>query len=238
MTDLYELLEVSPGASPVVIAAAWKKLAAKAHPDAGGDAEKFKALEAAYATLSDPTQRAEYDRERREHGSSNAQAPPTEFVPADGFTPPSGWVPPSRPMPTTGSLVARLSRATTRGAVFMSLAPLSAVLVITAIGGAAVGWLASELVTLPPPASLFRLVVVLAVAWVSSGAGWVLSRRHSSDVWLWAVRGYCALLVVLVGLNVVGAIAPLIPVVLIAAIAFFVIRHRIRRGRTAKGVQS
>ena len=237
--DLYELLQVSPAADTEVIAAAWRKLAAKAHPDAGGDAEWFQELEAAYATLSDPLKRADYDRERRSAQRSMANEPNGSMSPqtsSPAFAP--AWSPSSQPLPTTGGPVARLSRAMTRIAVFLSLAPLPAVLAITAIGGAAVGWLTSELATFTPPASLFRLVVTLAVAWASSGVGGALARKHSPDKWLWAVRGYSVILVAAVVLNLVSALAALIPVVLILAIAFFAVRHRIRRGRATKGAQS
>lgn len=66
---LYDLLEVSPNASPEVIKAAYRQLAMKYHPDRQPDAqarrraeEQMKAINAAYEILSDPVQRAEYDR--------------------------------------------------------------------------------------------------------------------------------------------------------------------------------
>lgn len=70
---LYDLLEVSPNASPEVIKAAYRQLAIKYHPDRQADArsrqlaeEQMKAINAAYEILSDPDRRAEYDRRLRE----------------------------------------------------------------------------------------------------------------------------------------------------------------------------
>ncbi len=70
---LYDLLEVSPNASPEVIKAAYRQLALKYHPDKQPDArarqraeERMKQINAAYDILSDPVRRAEYDRQLRE----------------------------------------------------------------------------------------------------------------------------------------------------------------------------
>ncbi len=70
---LYDLLEVSPNASPEVIKAAYRQLALKYHPDKQPDArarqqaeERMKQINAAYNILSDPARRAEYDRRLRE----------------------------------------------------------------------------------------------------------------------------------------------------------------------------
>lgn len=70
---LYDLLEVSPNASPEVIKAAYRQLALKYHPDKQPDArsrqraeERMKQINAAYEILSDPARRAEYDRHLRE----------------------------------------------------------------------------------------------------------------------------------------------------------------------------
>ncbi len=40
---------------------AFRKLAAKYHPDRGGDGDKFKEISEAYSTLSDDKKRQEYD---------------------------------------------------------------------------------------------------------------------------------------------------------------------------------
>ena len=58
----YDVLGVSRDASQDDIKKAFRKLAAKYHPDAGGDEEKFKEVSEAYTTLSDETKRKEYDQ--------------------------------------------------------------------------------------------------------------------------------------------------------------------------------
>ena len=62
MKDYYEVLGVERGASAEELKKAYRALALREHPDKGGDAEKFKAISEAYAVLSDPEQRAQYDR--------------------------------------------------------------------------------------------------------------------------------------------------------------------------------
>ena len=65
VTDLYEILEVSPRARAEVIAAAYRALARKFHPDAGGDERIMIDLNRAWEVLGDPGRRAAYDRTRR-----------------------------------------------------------------------------------------------------------------------------------------------------------------------------
>ncbi len=59
---LYEVLGVAQDASEDQIKKAFRSLAVKHHPDAGGDEEEFKQISQAYEVLSDPKKRAEYDR--------------------------------------------------------------------------------------------------------------------------------------------------------------------------------
>jgi len=59
---LYETLGVPADASLDEIKAAWRRTARATHPDAGGSEAAFVAAESAYATLSDPWLRSEYDR--------------------------------------------------------------------------------------------------------------------------------------------------------------------------------
>ena len=60
--NYYDVLGVSRDASQDEIKRAFRKLAAKYHPDAGGDEEKFKEVSEAYTTLSDEAKRKEYDQ--------------------------------------------------------------------------------------------------------------------------------------------------------------------------------
>ncbi len=66
-TDYYTILQVDPRAEPEVIQAAYRRLAAKHHPDLNPspDAmERMKLLNAAYEVLSDPVKRREHDMSR------------------------------------------------------------------------------------------------------------------------------------------------------------------------------
>ena len=62
MTDHYDALGVGRSASFAEIKAAYRSAARKHHPDLGGDAGKFAAINAAYDTLSDNDRRAFYDQ--------------------------------------------------------------------------------------------------------------------------------------------------------------------------------
>ncbi|CAM9582401.1 unnamed protein product [Discosporangium mesarthrocarpum] len=77
--DFYELLGVSKTSTEKEIATAYKKLALKYHPDrTRGDeeaAEKFKGISTAYAVLSDPNKRRQYDLRGGEDLMQNDYAP-------------------------------------------------------------------------------------------------------------------------------------------------------------------
>jgi molecular chaperone DnaJ len=60
--NYYETLGVKKDASPEEIKKAFRRLARKHHPDAGGDAERFKDINEAYEVLSDAEKRSQYDQ--------------------------------------------------------------------------------------------------------------------------------------------------------------------------------
>ena len=60
--NFYDVLGVKKDASADEIKKAFRKLAVKYHPDAGGDEKKFKEISEAYETLSDDKKRREYDQ--------------------------------------------------------------------------------------------------------------------------------------------------------------------------------
>jgi len=64
--DYYQLLEVTPTASPEEIKLAYHRLARQYHPDlAGSEAkQKFQAINEAYQVLSDPVRRSQFDQTR------------------------------------------------------------------------------------------------------------------------------------------------------------------------------
>ncbi len=61
--DYYELLQISSNAEPETIHRVYRLLAQQVHPDnpSTGDANRFRMLHEAYAVLSDPERRAQYD---------------------------------------------------------------------------------------------------------------------------------------------------------------------------------
>jgi len=77
--DHYSTLGVSKNASEKDIKTAFRKLAAKHHPDKGGDHKKFVEIKEAYETLSDPQKKQMYDQfgtadpRQRQYNSQNYQ---------------------------------------------------------------------------------------------------------------------------------------------------------------------
>jgi molecular chaperone DnaJ len=60
--NYYDILGVKKDASADEVKKAFRRLARKHHPDAGGDEEKFKEINEAYEVLSDAEKRSQYDQ--------------------------------------------------------------------------------------------------------------------------------------------------------------------------------
>jgi curved DNA-binding protein len=78
MADHYQTLGVDQNASPDDIKKAYRKLASQHHPDKGGDTKKFQDIQTAYATLSDPEKKSQYDNPQPQMSgfNFNGGAPP------------------------------------------------------------------------------------------------------------------------------------------------------------------
>ena len=75
--DPYAILQVQPSAQTDVIRAAYRALAMKHHPDAGGSAAMMAEINEAWATLRNPVLRRRYDREQSLLRTAAAAAAPT-----------------------------------------------------------------------------------------------------------------------------------------------------------------
>ena len=73
MADHYTTLGVNKDATQDDIKKAYRKLAAKHHPDRGGDTATFQEIAAAYEILSNPEKRQQYDNPRPQFGDGFQQ---------------------------------------------------------------------------------------------------------------------------------------------------------------------
>ena len=73
--DCYEVLQLSPNADRTMISHAYRRLAARYHPDntETGNSELFIRLSMAYEILKDPEKRASYDAARNLRGESSGK---------------------------------------------------------------------------------------------------------------------------------------------------------------------
>ena len=95
LLNYYRILGLEPGADTNEIRRAFRVLAKRHHPDAGGDEELFKQIGIAYYVLSDPQSRKEYDalmhfREETGKVYPNSVETPDAAVPYSG-TMESAW---------------------------------------------------------------------------------------------------------------------------------------------------
>lgn len=74
-STFYEVLGITPDASAAEIKAAYRRLSRQVHPDRGGSEPLFRAVNEAYAVLSDPSRRGDYDAGRIRASGADRQAP-------------------------------------------------------------------------------------------------------------------------------------------------------------------
>lgn len=100
MPTHYDVLGIPAGASDEQVRHAYRRLARTDHPDAGGDAARFRRITEAYDVLSQPDRRAAYDR---------------SLGPARTPTPPVA----ERPRARRGMVVALVAASVVGGAVWV-----------------------------------------------------------------------------------------------------------------------
>jgi len=110
MEDLYELMGVPRDAKLTDIRSAYRRKAVQLHPDKGGDAAAFSALQKAYSVLSHADKREHYDKTGRiemtpeemlrsamSGGVRSRQGPPHDAKPSGPPPPASAWSSPPPP---------------------------------------------------------------------------------------------------------------------------------------------
>ncbi|MFF1823468.1 J domain-containing protein [Kribbella sp. NPDC058245] len=88
--DHYEVLNVERTATAAEIKTAYRKLVRQVHPDQGGNAALFRVVQEAWNTLSDPEQRAAYDRKLAGGRPTDAPKPPRPDPEHSSPPPPQG----------------------------------------------------------------------------------------------------------------------------------------------------
>jgi hypothetical protein len=81
--DYYAELGVDEAASKAEIDRQYRRQAAKHHPDIGGNEERMKSLNEAYAVLRDQSARVDYDRSRRSTYSAQTFVPVSQSTARD-----------------------------------------------------------------------------------------------------------------------------------------------------------
>lgn len=99
MRTHYDVLGVTADVTATELKAAWRKAVRAAHPDTGGTAAEFQAVQDAYACLSDPVARAAYDRLLTLGATGAADHPGHDHPSSTGAT----WGTTSTVPPTTPS---------------------------------------------------------------------------------------------------------------------------------------
>jgi hypothetical protein len=114
--DPYRVLQVEPHADQEAIRAAYRRLARLYHPDLNADpsaAARMRAINAAYAVLSDPRRRAAYDARRFLPQAATVTAAPPRAPVAPRTWQPSP-PPPAHPATMVGQPPTRLQRTVDR----------------------------------------------------------------------------------------------------------------------------
>lgn len=75
MPDLYAVLGVDRTADERTVKDAYRRLARRHHPDAGGDQDRMMVLNKAWSVLGDPEKRAAYDAKRAHRERPKPKAP-------------------------------------------------------------------------------------------------------------------------------------------------------------------
>jgi curved DNA-binding protein CbpA len=98
LADPYKTLQVDPEAEDEVIAAAYKRLARKYHPDSTGGSDrgaaaKMAGLNAAWEVIGDPVRRAAFDRERALQDALSRRASAEPSAPTTRASEPAPFAP-------------------------------------------------------------------------------------------------------------------------------------------------